>query len=82
MLHGAAARFDRPQDIPFSAALEHLADESAAGGEHLRGELPGSFGQADNAQVIGLAVASAGFVMWPTEQLRADVANLDSELSN
>ncbi len=32
--------------------------------------------------VIGLAVASAGFVMWPTEQLRADVANLDSELSN
>ena len=45
------------QQFPFGAALKHLSDERAAGIEHVGGKGRGVFDEANDAQLIGLAMA-------------------------
>src|SRR5581483_11851792 len=46
------AAFDLLQEFALGAALEDLADEGAAGGEHFLGEHPGGLGETHDAQVV------------------------------
>ena len=53
----AKSRLSCVISVGVGAALKHLGDESAAGLEHVGGEGRGAFDQAEDAQLVGLAMA-------------------------
>ena len=57
MPHGGKIALELRHQLGIGAALKHLCDERAAGIEHVGGKRGGAFDQAEDAQLIGLAVA-------------------------
>ena len=57
MLDGGEIALELRHQRRVGAALEHLGDEGAAGVEHVGGKGGGAFDQAEDAQLVGLAMA-------------------------
>ena len=57
MAHGGKIALQTRQQFALRAAVQHLGEEEAARRQHAGGEIGGEFGEADDAQMVGLAVA-------------------------
>ena len=57
MAHRGEVALQVGEQRAFRAALQNLGQEGAAGGQHGAGEIGRGFGEADDAQVVGLPVA-------------------------
>ena len=57
MAHGGEIALQLRQQLALGAALEHFCQKRSAGIEHVAGKRRGALDQADDAQLIGLAVA-------------------------
>src|SRR6185437_14033141 len=57
VFHSGKIALELRQQVGLGAALEHLCNKSAAGIEHVGGKRGGVFNEADDPELIGLAVA-------------------------
>ena len=55
--HGGEIALEAGEEVALGAALQHLGEEEAAGRQNFAGEIGGELDQADDAQLIGLAMA-------------------------
>ncbi len=57
MAHGREIALQARQHVAFGTALKDLGEKAAAGAQNLAGEIRREFDQADDLQMIGLAMA-------------------------